>query len=268
MTTSRLHVIKSGQSCCHILYKFSNCRFIQSTFVSGARNAGICGKRSVNTSVFHGVQPNVPLTRRFSTTHVLTQNSQSDKKKWKQSELDILKRQKYIDKMLYGPILHKKHGLKDRKNTPWIASETLVTQTQESVAAKLQSFTTEKTVGADIDTAKSVEPLVQSVATEAEQSNIDLGNMDSIFLFPLFPPSQPKNLGHVPFQPAETLAIPGVTDTLSRLPSVTSILSKTMSPEARFFLERWEKQMIAELGEDGFAKYKQGRSISMWPWFF
>ena len=165
--------------------------------------------------------------------------------------------------MLYGPILPKKHGPKDHKNTPWIASKTLVTQTQETNAAKSQSFTTEKTVSADIDTAKSDEPFAQSVATEAEQSNIDLGNMDSIFMFPLFPPSQPKNLGLVPFQTAETLAIPGVTDTLARLPSVTSILSKTMSPEARFFLERWEKQMIAELGEDGFAKYKQGRSTYM-----
>lgn len=232
------------------------------------RNAGIIsGKMSINIdvitdSVFRGVQPNVPLARRFSTTHVLTQKSRllpspSHKKKWKQSELDMLKRQQYIDKVLYGPILNKKHGQKDHMNSPWITFETSVTQANDSSAAKSQSFTTEKAVSNNIDNTESVEPLAQNVATEAEQSKIDIGNMDSIFLFPLFPLSQPKDSGLAHFQTAETLAIPGVTDALSRLPSVTSILSKTMSPEARFFLERWEKQMIAELGEDGFAKYKQ-----------
>lgn len=44
----------------------------------------------------------------------------------------------------------------------------------------------------------------------------------------------------------------------ARFPSVSAILKATMPPESKFFLERWEKEMIEELGEEGFQQYKQG----------
>jgi len=40
-------------------------------------------------------------------------------------------------------------------------------------------------------------------------------------------------------------------------PSVSKILSATMPEESRKALEKWEKQKIAELGLDGFAKLKE-----------
>lgn len=41
-------------------------------------------------------------------------------------------------------------------------------------------------------------------------------------------------------------------------PSVTNILSATMSEEAKLVLEKWKLRMIEELGMEGFEKYKSG----------
>uniref|UniRef100_A0A672QH22 Mitochondrial genome maintenance exonuclease 1-like n=1 Tax=Sinocyclocheilus grahami TaxID=75366 RepID=A0A672QH22_SINGR len=43
------------------------------------------------------------------------------------------------------------------------------------------------------------------------------------------------------------------------IPSVTRILQKTMPPDQAFYLERWKRRMIAELGEEGFQEYSSSR---------
>nr|XP_057914887.1 mitochondrial genome maintenance exonuclease 1 isoform X1 [Doryrhamphus excisus] len=41
----------------------------------------------------------------------------------------------------------------------------------------------------------------------------------------------------------------------SSIPSVTRILQATLSSEQLFYLERWKKRMVAELGSEGFKEY-------------
>lgn len=47
----------------------------------------------------------------------------------------------------------------------------------------------------------------------------------------------------------------------SSVPSVTRILQQTLSPDQIFYLDRWKRKMIAELGEEGFTQYTQSKVV-------
>lgn len=50
-------------------------------------------------------------------------------------------------------------------------------------------------------------------------------------------------------------------ETFKLCPAVTTILSETKSPMAKLILERWKRNMINELGEEGFEKYQQSKLL-------
>lgn len=44
----------------------------------------------------------------------------------------------------------------------------------------------------------------------------------------------------------------------NKVASVTTVLQQTMPLDQAFFLERWKRKMILELGQEGFAEYTKG----------
>uniref|UniRef100_V9KVW4 Mitochondrial genome maintenance exonuclease 1 n=1 Tax=Callorhinchus milii TaxID=7868 RepID=V9KVW4_CALMI len=73
--------------------------------------------------------------------------------------------------------------------------------------------------------------------------------------------SAPLNTGHSAGLTQETALKQPLQIALKRvhskasLPSVTRVLQLTMSLEQAFYLERWKRRMITELGEEGFKEY-------------
>ncbi|XP_011063730.1 PREDICTED: mitochondrial genome maintenance exonuclease 1-like [Acromyrmex echinatior] len=61
-----------------------------------------------------------------------------------------------------------------------------------------------------------------------------------------------------PTQSTEILSISGKDDLKTlKFPSVTKILSRTMSPESKLALEAWKERMIKKLGQEGFEMHQK-----------
>jgi len=120
--------------------------------------------------------------------------------------------------------------------------------------------------------------LVRAVLTSktSSQTPVSIEDEDCQLYGPVIrsrPPSQqpkvPKNLhpllneakGQSEYVPGPLARIPLQRDSNTTSPSVTRILQKTMPPDQAFYLERWKRMMIAELGEEGFKEYSLSKHI-------
>lgn len=62
----------------------------------------------------------------------------------------------------------------------------------------------------------------------------------------------------LPMQSTEILSVSGRDDLETmKFPSVTKILSQTMSPESKLALEAWKERMIKKLGQEGFETHQK-----------
>jgi len=67
------------------------------------------------------------------------------------------------------------------------------------------------------------------------------------------------NKQEFPTQSTEVLSISGRDDLETiKFPSVTKILTQTMSPESKLALEAWKERMIKKLGQEGFEMHQKG----------
>jgi len=67
------------------------------------------------------------------------------------------------------------------------------------------------------------------------------------------------NKQELPTQSTEVLSISGRDDLETiKFPSVTKILTQTMSPESKLALEAWKERMIKKLGQEGFELHQKG----------
>jgi len=104
------------------------------------------------------------------------------------------------------------------------------------------------------------------VASKPDRSNME--NKKHNFNFKRLPDIVIKNLPSFPImnnkqespaQSTEVLSISGSDDPATiKFPSVTKILTQTMSPESKLALEEWKKRMIEQLGEHGFQMHQKG----------
>jgi len=67
------------------------------------------------------------------------------------------------------------------------------------------------------------------------------------------------NKQEFPTQSTEVFSISGRDDLETiKFPSVTKILTQTMSPESKLALEAWKERMIKKLGQEGFEMHQKG----------
>ncbi|XP_012524759.1 mitochondrial genome maintenance exonuclease 1 [Monomorium pharaonis] len=79
--------------------------------------------------------------------------------------------------------------------------------------------------------------------------------INNLLSFPIMNSKEDKTF---PLQSTEILSISG-KDNLEtiKFPSVTKILTQTLSPESKLALEAWKERMIKKLGQEGFEEYQK-----------
>jgi len=126
-----------------------------------------------------------------------------------------------------------------------------------SVAKTVKACHHESVAKESINKASSSKPDESNV--EEEKHDINFKRLPDIIIknLPSFPIMSNKQESIA--QSAEVLSISQSDDPATiKFPSVTKILTQTMSPESKLALEAWKERMIEKLGEHGFQMHQKG----------
>lgn len=169
--------------------------------------------------------------------------------------MSLAKRWKYESHVLYGRLVQKVvlNKLKDAYTPFRLAAEPVAERKQsllENVSNQLSTLVTE------VERSKTND-VKSDIFVNALRLNLDgINNERKYDHFGIT--KELNKILSVPYYFNDAHRVVNVTLGLQYQPSVTRILEKSMSPESRFFLERWKKQMIRKLGDAGFSKYQKG----------
>lgn len=182
-------------------------------------------------------------------------------------------------KQLYGPVIEKESIVETPLFEPFDACDWEHTRKESQSAMETEKYWLLRNYKKDrvkvlqkgSQTTSTVPPTPVTDADASPKSEQPKSRVSSTKeLLKQFLSSQPNHAPTIPFDASGLDSIPryplvcqkATTDQIdaalkAKLPSISKILTATMSEGSRYILKKWKLDKIAELGEDGFREYEQ-----------
>ncbi|XP_065211021.1 uncharacterized protein LOC135839081 [Planococcus citri] len=190
-----------------------------------------------------------------------------------QRDKEVLKRLNHESDLLFGEPL-KKERRKSRKNVKIESTEDpdecfyYDDSTHRILVSNDASASNVKINDTPVQTAAEVDPLPVTNETISLEKSPESDKLlkpavgGSVLLFPLF------NEEKKDYVPTQTYYInPVVKNSFRAFPTVTTILTETMSQKSKFHLDQWKTNQVEELGQDKFDEQQkrqlQSRNVLM-----
>lgn len=129
-------------------------------------------------------------------------------------------------------------------------------QTAQEIGLK---FSTTSNLSRDSNDEVASNSNVSDIANTATKHTFNFEGLPDIIIKNLPSFSIMGSKQESPIQSTEILSISGRDDLETiKFPSVTKILTQTMSPASKLALEAWKQRMIKKLGQEGFEMHQKG----------